>query len=89
MPDAGWCQENCVPYISMPEGGGFTAQNDKYPANRDRLEFLFVRHNVKTVVAGHDHFYQRKTVENIRHVITCGGCAPFYAMAAKAVLSLY
>jgi len=43
---------------------------DKYPANRDRLESLFVRYNVKTVVAGHEHFYQGKTVENIRHIIT-------------------
>jgi hypothetical protein len=62
---------------------------DKYPVNRDRLESLFVRYNVKTVVARHEHFYQGKTVENIRHIITCGGGAPLYAKAAKAVLSSY
>ena len=32
MPDAGWYQENRVPYIPMPEGWGFTGQNYKFSA---------------------------------------------------------
>jgi 3',5'-cyclic AMP phosphodiesterase CpdA len=52
---------------------------DKYPADRDRLEALFLRYNVKTVFAGHEHFYQRTAVKGITYVITGGGGAPLYA----------
>jgi len=51
---------------------------DKYPADRDRLEALFVKYKVDTVFAGHEHFYQRKTFDGITHVITGGGGAPMY-----------
>src|SRR5208283_5003890 len=29
MPEVGWCQKKRMPYIPMPEGRSFTAQNDK------------------------------------------------------------
>jgi 3',5'-cyclic AMP phosphodiesterase CpdA len=51
---------------------------DKYPKDRDKLEALFVRSKVDAVFAGHEHFYQRKTVDGITHVITGGGGAPMY-----------
>jgi len=51
---------------------------DKYPKDRDRLEALFVKAKVDAVIAGHEHFYQRKSVDNITHIITGGGGAPMY-----------
>lgn len=51
---------------------------DKFPSERDKLESLFVRTHVDAVFAGHEHFYQRKTVDKIAHVITGGGGAPLY-----------
>ncbi len=52
---------------------------DKYPEDRDRLQALFVKAGVDVVFAGHEHFYQRKTVGGIEHVITGGAGAPLYA----------
>jgi len=51
---------------------------DAYPRDRDRLEALFVKYKVHTVFAGHEHFYQRKLVDGITHIITGGGGAPMY-----------
>jgi 3',5'-cyclic AMP phosphodiesterase CpdA len=51
---------------------------DEYPADRDRLEALFVKAKVDAVFSGHEHFYQRKTVDGITHIITGGGGAPVY-----------
>ncbi len=51
---------------------------DKYPGERNALEALFVKYKVETVFAGHEHFYQRKSVDGINHVITGGGGAPMY-----------
>ncbi len=51
---------------------------DKYPEDRDRLQALFVKAGVDVVFTGHEHFYQRKTVNGIEHVITGGAGAPLY-----------
>jgi len=51
---------------------------DKFPEDRDRLQALFVKAGVDVVFAGHEHFYQRKTVGGIEHVITGGAGAPLY-----------
>jgi len=51
---------------------------DKHPVDRDRLEALLVKYKVEAVFTGHEHMYQRKTVDNITHVITGGGGAPLY-----------
>ena len=51
---------------------------DTYPDLRNKLEALFVKTKVDAVYAGHEHFYQRKTVDGIAHVITGGGGAPLY-----------
>lgn len=52
---------------------------DKFPEDRDRLQALFVTRKVTMVFAGHEHFYLRKTIDGIPHVITGGGGAPLYA----------
>ncbi len=49
---------------------------DEYPKDRDRLEALFVKAKVDAVFAGHEHIYQRKTIDGITHVITGGAGAP-------------
>ena len=51
---------------------------DKHPKDRDRLEALLVKSRVDAVFAGHEHFYQRKSVDGITHIITGGGGAPLY-----------
>lgn len=51
---------------------------DEHPKDRDRLESLFVKAKVNAVFAGHEHFYQRKTIDGITHIITGGGGAPMY-----------
>jgi 3',5'-cyclic AMP phosphodiesterase CpdA len=52
---------------------------DLYPKDRDRLEALFVKSEVNAVFCGHEHFYQRKTIDGITHIISGGGGAPLYA----------
>ncbi len=56
---------------------------DEHPKDRDRLESLFVKAKVNAVFAGHEHFYQRKTIDNITHIITGGGGAPMYLKAEE------
>ncbi len=51
---------------------------DKYPEDRDRLEALFVKAGVDAVFAGHEHFYQKKEVDGIQHIISGGAGAPLY-----------
>ncbi len=45
---------------------------------RDRLQHLFEEENVTLVVAGHDHLYDRMTVNSVIYVITGGAGAPLY-----------
>jgi 3',5'-cyclic AMP phosphodiesterase CpdA len=52
---------------------------DRYPAERDRLQALFVKQKVTMVFLGHEHLYLRKTVNGIPHIIAGGGGAPLYA----------
>lgn len=52
---------------------------DLYPADRDALQALFVRHKVTMVFNGHEHVYLRKSMDRIPHIITGGGGAPLYA----------
>jgi 3',5'-cyclic AMP phosphodiesterase CpdA len=67
------------PLFTEPGKGHHSGDSlDKYPKERDRLEALFVKSKVDAIFAGHEHFYQRKTVDGITHVITGGGGAPMY-----------
>jgi predicted phosphodiesterase len=53
---------------------------DRYPAERDRFQSLLVRSNVDALFAGHEHYYSRKTIDGIMHIISGGGGAPLYAI---------
>jgi predicted phosphodiesterase len=53
---------------------------DRYPAERDRFQSLMVRSKVDVLFAGHEHYYSRKTMDGITHIISGGGGAPLYAM---------
>jgi serine/threonine-protein phosphatase CPPED1 len=67
------------PLYTVPGKGVHSGTSlDLYPKDRDRLEALFVKAKVDTVFSGHEHFYQRTTVDGITHIITGGGGAPLY-----------
>jgi 3',5'-cyclic AMP phosphodiesterase CpdA len=51
---------------------------DKYPESRDRLAALFAKCKVDAVFAGHEHYYEKRTVDNVLYIITGGGGAPVY-----------
>lgn len=53
---------------------------DRYPAERDRFETLMVQSKVDALFAGHEHYYSRKTVKGITHIISGGGGAPLYGI---------
>ena len=42
---------------------------NRHPETRDHLHRLFVENGVSLVVAGHDHIYDRKTIDGITYVI--------------------
>jgi 3',5'-cyclic AMP phosphodiesterase CpdA len=65
-------------YPEMGKGHHAGDSLDKYPRDRDNLEALFVKAHVDAVFAGHEHYYQRKSVDGITHIITGGGGAPLY-----------
>ncbi|MBS3795262.1 MAG: metallophosphoesterase, partial [Candidatus Thorarchaeota archaeon] len=46
---------------------------------RDRLQALFVQENVTTYVCGHDHLFDRMTVNGVVQVISGGAGAPLYS----------
>ncbi len=65
-------------YTDLGKGHHAHDSLDKYPESRDRLEALLVSGKVDAVFAGHEHYYERRTVDGILHIITGGGGAPLY-----------
>lgn len=65
-------------YTDLGKGHHAHDSIDKYPDSRDRLEALFAKFKVNAVFAGHEHYYERRTVDGIIHIITGGGGAPIY-----------
>jgi Icc-related predicted phosphoesterase len=51
---------------------------DSAPDERIRLQQLFEDHNVTAYICGHDHLYNRLTVNGLVHIIAGGGGAPLY-----------
>ena len=49
---------------------------DSNPAERVRLQQLFEDNNVTAFIAGHDHLFNRVTVNGVPNIITGGGGAP-------------
>lgn len=70
-------------YPDKKRGKHYGESLDRYPEHRDRLQALFVKHNVTMVFNGHEHLYLRKTVNNVTYVITGGGGAPLYGSKRK------
>lgn len=66
-------------FPDMQRGHHYGSSLDKYPAERDRLQSLFLTYKVDIVFTGHEHLYLRKEVGGITHIITGGGGAPLYA----------
>jgi len=59
----------------FPTSFGRRYDLDRYPADRDVLHGMFVKHNVKLVFAGHEHLYNRREKDGITYVIAGGGGA--------------
>ncbi|MFW9957765.1 MAG: metallophosphoesterase [Candidatus Odinarchaeota archaeon] len=51
---------------------------DSNPEERIRLQQLFEDNNVTAFICGHDHLFNRLTVNGVVHIITGGGGAPVY-----------
>lgn len=51
---------------------------DSNPVERTRLQQLFEDHNVTAYICGHDHLFNRLTVNGLVHLISGGGGAPLY-----------
>ncbi len=51
---------------------------DSNPTERERLQQLFEQQNVTLFAAGHDHMFNRLTVNGVVNIITGGGGAPPY-----------
>ncbi len=65
-------------YTDLAKGHRAHDSLDKYPESRDVLESLLARYKVDAVFAGHEHYYERRTVDGIAHVITGGGGARIF-----------
>ena len=61
-------------YSSVDEGDRL----GDYRRMREWLEPVLDQHGVDAVFSGHDHFYQRHTVNGIQYVVAGGGGAPLY-----------
>ena len=65
-------------YTDLGKGHHAHDSLDKYPESRDRLEALFAKCKVDAVFAGHEHYYEKRSVDNVLYIITGGGGAPVY-----------
>lgn len=61
------------PYDSGSHGSNLTVRDDLVP--------LFEQYGVSVVFSGHDHDYERGTVNGIKYVVTGAGGAPLYSVA--------
>lgn len=66
-------------YPNKDKGHHYKDSLNKYPKERDYVIELFKKHGVKYIYCGHDHYYDKKQVNGIIHVITGGAGAPLYA----------
>ncbi len=61
------------PYDSGSHGSNLRVRNELVP--------LFETYGVSIVFSGHDHSYERGTVNGVKYVVTGGGGAPLYDVA--------
>ncbi|MGY5865704.1 MAG: metallophosphoesterase [Candidatus Thorarchaeota archaeon] len=52
--------------------------NDLDPADREALQTLYEEQNVSLLITGHDHMFNRITVNGVVQIIAGGGGAPVY-----------
>jgi 3',5'-cyclic AMP phosphodiesterase CpdA len=67
-------------YTDLGKGHHAHDSLDKYPESRDKLHLLLSKYKVDAVFAGHEHYYEKRTVDGILYIITGGGGAPIYDM---------
>jgi 3',5'-cyclic AMP phosphodiesterase CpdA len=65
-------------YTDLGKGHHAHDSMDRYPESRNMLEALLAKYKVDAVFAGHEHYYERRTVDGFLHIITGGGGAPIY-----------
>lgn len=65
-------------YTDLGKGHHAHDSLDKYPESRDALHALLAKYKVDMVFTGHEHYYERRRVDNVFHIITGGGGAPMY-----------
>jgi len=69
-----------------PSGSHKNSSLDRFPEERDRLSNLLRKYNDKnklTVFCGHEHLYDKRTVNGLTQIITGGAGAPLYAPPEK------
>lgn len=64
------------PYDSGSHGSNTTVRSTLVP--------LFKKHGVTMVFSGHDHDYERSTVDGIKYVVSGGGGAPLYPVTGAS-----
>ncbi len=67
-------------YTDLGKGHHAHDSLDKYPESRDKLQALLSKYKVDAVFSGHEHYYEKRTVDGVLYIITGGGGAPIYDM---------
>jgi MYXO-CTERM domain-containing protein len=70
-----WAFLHHSPYSSGSHGSSTSV--------RSRLSPLFEQYGVDMVFAGHDHHYERTTVNGVEYIVTGGGGAPLYGVSCS------
>lgn len=66
------------PLFLLKEMNHYNGSIDRYPKLRDELHKLFVDKKVTSVIAGHEHTFNRTEKDGIEYIITGGAGAPLY-----------
>ncbi len=67
-------------YTDLGKGHHAHDSLDKYPESRNKLQALLTKYKVDAVFSGHEHYYEKRTVDGVLYIITGGGGAPIYDM---------
>ncbi len=67
-------------YTDLGKGHHAHESLDKYPESRNKLQALLSKYKVDAVFSGHEHYYEKRTVDGVLYIITGGGGAPIYDM---------
>jgi 3',5'-cyclic AMP phosphodiesterase CpdA len=66
--------------VALHHGPYDSGSHESNLAVRDDLTPLFETYGVDAVFSGHDHMYERSTVNGVKYVVTGGGGAPLYSV---------